>query len=222
MKFSKLFNFLQNEIISIHSRHLIIKTNPNIICSQLNSVLPFLFLYNFIFQNVKLSLKYSKSFLSTQPSPFIVVLSFKKSRLFITLKNFFKKNITSLSSGLFIKFFEKKKSFKKNKTIKLLMIKYLRKLLIISKITTLALLVKKTPIFLTELLNLMNTPISHKFLNPIDGKLTEEDLKSFTSFKFLYFIFLQNKSFCKNKLRLKGRIKRKILRKITLENRLAD
>lgn len=219
-KFLKLFDLLQNNFIHTHLNCF--KNKIHTFSTQFRSILFFSSLYNFIFQNINFSLKYSKFSLLAQSSPFLIVLSFKKSRLFITLKNLLKRNITSLSSGLFIKFFEKKKSFKKNKTVKLLMIKYLRKLLVITKITTLSLVVKKTPVFLTELLNLINTPISHKFSNPIDGKLIEEDSKSFTLLKFLYFIFLQNKSFCKNKLRLKGRIKRKILRKITLQNRLID
>jgi hypothetical protein len=133
-----------------------------------------------------------------------------------------KKNYFSLSTGFFIKFFEKRKSLKKNKTIKLLMAKYVRKLFLISKIKNIILIIKKIPVFINEIINFFNTPIAHKFLNPIDGKDVEESENNFTQIKFLYFLFLQNKNFSKNKTPQKGRIKRKILRKVTFENRLVD
>jgi hypothetical protein len=127
-----------------------------------------------------------------------------------------------VSSGLFIKFFEKRKSIKKNKNIKLLMIKYLRKLFIISKINNLILIIKKIPLFINEMINFLNTPIAHKFVNPIDNKIIDESLNRKISIRFLYFIFMENKNFSKNKTPSKGRIKRKILRKVTFENKIID
>jgi hypothetical protein len=102
------------------------------------------------------------------------------------------------------------------------MAKYLRKLFIISKIKNLILIVKKTPVFINEIINFFNLPIAHKFLNPIEQKIIEESYNSSLSFKFLYFIFMENKNFSKNKLPQKGRIKRKILRKVTFENKIVD
>jgi hypothetical protein len=149
-------------------------------------------------------------------------MSFKKNRMFLNLNNFSKKNFFFLSTGLFIKFFEKKKSFKKNKTIKLLMAKYVRKIFLISKIKNTVLIIKRNPIFLLEIINFFNLPIVHKFLNPIENKIIEEEDNNFIKIKFLYFIFLENKNFSKNKQPQKGRIKRKILRKIVFENKIID
>ena len=111
---------------------------------------------------------------------------------------------------------------KKNKTIKLLMAKYLRKLFLISKIKNIILILKKIPVFLNEIINFFNMPIAHKFLNPIEGRNIEENENNFTQIKFLYFIFLENKNFSKNKIAQRGRIKRKILRKVIFENKIVD
>jgi hypothetical protein len=136
-----------------------------------------------------------------------------------------KSNLT-LSPGLFIKFFNNKKSFKKSKTIKILMIKYIRKIFLIIKLKDIVLLVKKTPKFFNEIITFFSTPIVHKFINPINNEFIEEVNDKVNEKKikinFLYFFFFNTKNFTKNKLPKKGRIKRKILRKIIFENKLID
>jgi hypothetical protein len=137
--------------------------------------------------------------------------------------NIFKINFLGLSTGLFIKFYEKKKSLKKTKTIKFLLIRFLRKILLISKINNLIFKIKKKPIYFLELLNLLNQRIIHKFLNPCENKFIDETVKpKINPFRFIFFIFLKNISYSKLKLKKKGRIKRKILRKIILNNKLID
>jgi len=54
------------------------------------------------------------------------------------------------------------------------MAKYLRKLFIISKITNIILILKNNPSNLTEILKLINTPIVHKFVDPIEHKEIDE------------------------------------------------
>lgn len=110
---------------------------------------------------------------------YFLTLSFKKNKLYLNLNNSKKNSYLSLSTGLFIKFFENKKSFKKNKTIKLLMAKYVRKIFLITKIINAVLFVKKTPLILNEIINFFNLPIAHKFLNPIDNKSIEEGTNNF-------------------------------------------
>lgn len=186
-------------------------------------LLNFTLLYNFFLNSIYLDIFYFSKFLKTKNKiVFFLIMSFKKKKLYINLQNIKKKNYISISTGLFIKFFEKRKSIKKNKAIKLLMAKYLRKLFIISKITNIVMLIKKTPLFVNELVNFLNLPIAHKFLNPIDQKVIDESSNKKLTIKFLYFIFSENKNFSKNKLPQKGRIKRKILRKVTFENKIVD
>jgi hypothetical protein len=107
-----------------------------------------------------------------------IILTFRNSKLFINLLDSKKKNYVSIATGLFIKFFEKKKSLKRGKNVKLLMIKYLRKLLIISKVPSLTLLIKRTPIFLPEIINILNQPIAHKFIDPLEEQIIDENEKS--------------------------------------------
>ena len=152
-----------------------------------------------------------------------LVLSFFNNRLFVNFLNFNKKkNYLFISNGFFIKFYEKKKSLKKNKMIKLLIAKHLRKILLILQIKNLILRVKNNPTFLVEFLSLLNFPISHKFVNPLSQKIIEEKKKFFTIIKFFYFIFLESFNFSKNKIRKKGRIKRKIIRKLFIKDRITD
>jgi hypothetical protein len=103
-----------------------------------------------------------------------LIFSFTKSRLYINLQNFLKKNYLFLSTGLFIRFFERKKSLKKSKTIKLLMAKFLRKLFLISCIRNTIVIVKKNPLFFLEMMNLFNTAVPYKFVNPINEEIIEE------------------------------------------------
>jgi diacylglycerol kinase len=155
-------------------------------------------------------------------SLYYLVLTFNKDRLFVNLLNRRKKNFLFVSNGFFIKFFEKRKAFKKGKAVKLLVAKYLRKFFLISKIKNLMLIVNNNPVFLLEMLNTINVPIVHKFYDPFSQTAIEEKKPDISMIKFLYFIFLENINFSNNKVRKKGRIKRKILRKLVLKDKLVD
>lgn len=191
---------------------------------KIKKLLSFLYLYNYFINSVFIDLFYFRKSLNLKKNKFYyhLILSFYKNKLFVNFKNRNKKNFLSMSSGLFIKFFEKKKSFKKNKTIKLLISKYIRKIFLLTRIKNTILIIKKNPVFLMEIINLINTPIAHKFVDPVDNRIIEETNTSTVLIKFLYFIFMENKNFTKNKIPAKGRIKRKILRKVVFENKIID
>jgi len=217
IKYEKLLNLVKLKKLNQNINKIILsKINNNVLTN-------FILIYNFFLNSIYLDIFYFNKFLKNKNRIFFfLILSFKKKKLYINLQNNNKKNYLSISTGLFIKFFEKRKSIKKNKAIKLLMVKYLRKLFIISKINNLILVIKKTPLFINELINFLNTPIAHKYINPIDQKIIDESLNKYSSIRFSYFIFTENKNFSKNKMPSKGRIKRKILRKITFENKIID
>jgi hypothetical protein len=217
IKYEKLLNIIKSKKIEKNTNKTIFKK------ININILINFISIYNFFLNSIYLDIFYFNKFLKNKNrSFFFLILSFKKKKLYVNLQNNNKKNYLSISTGLFIKFFEKRKSIKKNKAIKLLMVKYLRKLFIISKISTLILIIKKTPLFVNELINFLNTPIAHKYINPIDQKIIDESINKYLSIRFFYFIFTENKNFSKNKMPAKGRIKRKILRKITFENKIID
>lgn len=218
LKYEKLLNLIKFKKINSNYRNISLLSKIKFLV--LNN---FVLIYNFFLNSIFIDLFYfTKLIKNKNRTIFFLILSFKQKKLFINLQNKKKKNYFSISTGFFIKFFEKRKSLKKNKAIKLLMIKYLRKLLIITKINNLILLVKKTPLFVNELISFINTPIAHKYINPIDQKIVDESLNRNLSIRFFYFIFTENKNFSKNKTPAKGRIKRKILRKVIFENRIID
>lgn len=182
----------------------------------------FLNIYNLIYYQFIFDYFYSLKLLKKSPLRNYLIFAFKKNKLFLNLLNFNRKTFLFISPGFFIKFFEKKKSFKKNKIIKLLTAKYLRKVFILTKINNLIFFIKSVPTFLLEIINFLNQPISHKFLNPCTNKVIEETVTKSFYLKIFNIIFLNNKSFSINKIKKKGRIKRKIIRKVILENKLID
>jgi hypothetical protein len=122
-----------------------------------------------------------------------------------------------LTSGFFIKFFEKKKSMKKNKLIKLIMMRYLRKVFLYANVWKLILIIKKIPLNLNELLKIF----SQVFLLKIIKKKKEKIIELGTPI-FLNFFFLKTKVYCQNKIKKKGRIKRKITKKLIFRNHVID
>lgn len=226
----KFLNRKYHKIISNirekNSTLLIKKTNSFLKTSvhKRNYALDFIFIYNNLIMRSYIEIFYNLSRLKKlrKKSLYYLVLSFPKNRMFINILNFKKKNFLFLSSGLFIKFFEKRKSFKKNKTIKILMAKYLRKIFIMTRLKNLIMVSKSTPTSLVEFLTFLNTPIVHKFNDPLTNEVIEEKQQRLPVIKFLNFLFINNINFSNNKSKSKGRIKRKILRKIVSTNSIVD
>lgn len=150
-----------------------------------------------------------------------LILTCKNNKLFINLNDNLKINYLFLSTGFFIKYFDKKKFFKKNKTLRIVMIKYLRKMFLLVKLPQTILILKKNPIFFLEFLNLFHQPILYKFNEPLTNReIIDEGSDVITN--FLYFIFLNTENFTSNKTKKKGRVKRKIYRKIVIRNAMID
>jgi len=81
---------------------------------RLNYFLNFSKLYNLFFYSIFLDIFYLNKFLKKKNRLiYFLILSFKKNKLYINLQNLYKKNYLSLSTGFFIKFFEKRKALKK-------------------------------------------------------------------------------------------------------------
>jgi len=100
--------------------------------------------------------------------------------------------------------------------------KYVRKLFLILQINKLILTIKNNPIYLFEFLKNLNSPIVHKFFNPYDKTLIEDTVNATFNTKSIYFIFYKNTSYSTLKTKKRGRIKRKISRKLILKNQLID
>ena len=123
---------------------------------------------------------------------------------------------------MFLKYFAFKKSFKGKKITKITMVRYLRRFFLLIRIPKMNVWFKSLPTLLNELITQLTQPFLKKFLNPFTNNLINAESTQYNPFTFLYFYFLYNKKFHKEKSSLKGRIKRKILRKLTKANQLID
>ena len=153
-------------------------------------------------------------------------LTFTANKLFINLvsNGGMKYNYFSLSVGLFLRFLNGKKALKKNKLIKLLLMKYVRKLLIVSEIRDLVIYTKRTPVFFSELCNVLLSPVIRPFVNPLTSFLYDDTQLNSAKPKVVVkkIFFYKPKSFGTMKAPLKGRLKRKIMRRIIRTNRICD
>lgn len=111
---------------------------------------------------------------------------------------------------------------KKNKSMKLLVARYIRKLYLLVKFKHTIFLIKKIPSYLIEIINILNTPIIHKFVDPFSEKIMEESKQKKSIFNINYFIFFKNIDFSNNKTKKSGRIKRKVTRKLIIDNSITD
>jgi hypothetical protein len=142
-------------------------------------------------------------------------MNFKQHKLVISLADF--GTLTThffLSPGLLLKYFQRKKSLKKNKSMRLLMMRFLRKLLILVKLPIIHIAVRGVPLFLDLLLAMVLKPIAHPFLNPFTGATIDEVQDRKARLNFSDVTFTKNKPYGYQKDRKKGRVKRKIRRRL--------
>lgn len=164
-----------------------------------------------------------------------LILKFKKSYFYVTLLDSHKRIFFSLHTGMFLKFFNYKKSLKKSKSFKILLMRYLRKLLIVTGINNFHLFVRQTSNHLSKLIHVLQKPIQHAFSDPLLHRtIFEQPNKSNKSknyknvkktqpiFNFVYIYFVKTKPFGVMKTKKVGRIKRKIRRKVMKLNQIND
>ena len=172
---------------------------------------------NFSLMNNSFILKFIKKFL----------INFKRNRFFPTLLNYIGHTYTTLSLGVFFRFFHKPKSFRKSKQLYYLLIHFFRKIIIYSGINLISILVKHTPRFLNELIQILVSKNSNIYHHPFINALVIDEKKSSLnhinfSLNIFTIKFFNNKFYGKLNLRKRGVVKRKILRKISKNNLLVD
>lgn len=153
--------------------------------------------------------------------PSLLMMSFRRSRLFSSIQS--KSSITHSNSslGMFSVYLNRGKAFTKNKSNYILMSSFLRKLIVYSSLRDIFLIVKHIPIYLNELIATINKQSINFYKDPFSGKLiSESGIKN--SFYFDIFFFFNNKPYGFVKTRKKGRIKRKITKRLVKLNRLVD
>ena len=210
------YNFFISNLININSKFYIY--NP-----YMTTKFSFIFFFSFFF--LKTNNHFFNTFFIKTNSHFfnnkkILMLNYKRSRFFPNIQDM-NKTYLSLSLGMFSKFFNKGKSFIKNKSNFLVIAGFLRKVLTYTSIKNLILIVKRNPLFLQEILSNINQPVISNYKHPFNDNLVDEILFN-KPFYFFIFIFINSKKYTFMKIRKKGRVKRKILKKVVKVNKLID
>jgi len=189
-----------------------------------STVIDFLTIYHILtFKTFYRFFKFINQFnVSKKNSYYNLYFNFRFNKFFISILNSKGRLYTSLTVSIFLKFFQNKKSLKKNKLLKLLLTKYLRKLLIITNIKNIHLYIKKTPIHIYEIWNLLISPLPKPFFNPLKGTNVIESINKHYNLNIKYVFFQKNKSYTTMKVCRKGRLKRKIQKRIIKLNQTKD
>jgi hypothetical protein len=150
-----------------------------------------------------------------------LALNFTRHRFFPTIRTVMGETYFSLSLGLLSKFLLKGKSFTKSKTVFILLASFLRKILLFSSFKNLYLFVNKTPLYFKEIMSTINDSVINIYKNPFSDNIIAE--KEITNpFLFPVIVFTNNKPYGFMKSKQKGRLKRKISRRLTMINRVLD
>jgi len=127
----------------------------------------------------------------------------------------------NFSLGMFSSFFKKGKFFIKNKQVYLVIVSFIRKILLFSSLDHLFFVVSRTPIYLQEMLVTLNNPVVNFYKHPFADEVIDESFVK-NAFDFEMFIFLNSRPYGFVKTRKRGRVKRKITKRIVSINRLVD
>lgn len=150
-----------------------------------------------------------------------LALNFTRGKFFPTLRTIEGESYFFLSLGILAKFLQKGKAFTKSKTVYLLLASFLRKVLLFSSFKNIYLFINKTPLYFKEIMSTISDPVISIYKNPFSSQLiNEKDINN--PFSFPLIIFTNNKSYGFMKVKQKGRLKRKIARRLTLINKVLD
>lgn len=168
-------------------------------------------LIGFFINNSRFNYKLSK----------VLTLNFKRKRFFPLIRDLAGTTFFNTSLGILSKYLQKGKFFTKKKVVFLLVASLIRKMLIYSSLKDLILMIKRTPMYLQEILSLINNPVSSLYNDPFTKKeVNESRLKN--NFYFRNIIFTTTKAYGPLKTKNKGRLKRKISKKLILIGRVTD
>ena len=158
-----------------------------------------------------------------KPSLYSLRFRFNRHRFVITLSDT-SSNTTYffISTGLFSKFFQHRKSLRKNKATKILMVRFLRKVLLILNIDQLQFISSGVPLFLDKLLSTLYRQLPHPFTNPFTGSVIDESTTRNFNLNISKLFFHKSRPFGYLPTKKRGRVKRKIRRKLVRAGGLID
>ena len=214
------YNFYKKNLLKYNTYFSAIQysTSPETRLLQLNC-----YVRAFSYPLVTLNSYFQSWLKGSKPALVNLRLYFKLTRFQVNLESTGPKyNIVSLSPGaIFAKFFEKKGLRNRRQTQTILM-RFLRKSLIFLNISNLNLIVRGLPFNLAQLIKVLATPISYNISNPLRHGEVFTDSASQFNLQIWLVHFTKTFFFGKTKLKKKGRLKRKVARKIVMNNKLVD
>lgn len=170
-----------------------------------------LMLIGFFINNFKFNYSLSK----------VLTLNYKRKRFFPVIRDLSGTTFFNTSLGILSKYLQKGKFFTKKKIVFLLVASLIRKMLLYSSLYNLVLMIKRTPMYLNEILSVINNPVSNIYNDPFTKKEVNE-FKIVNNFRFTNVIFTTTKPYGPVKTKNKGRLKRKISKKLILIGRVTD
>lgn len=154
---------------------------------------------------------------------YILRFRFNRERLTIVLSDeISNKTYCFLTPGLLVKFAQNRKSLRKKTSMKILMMQFLRKLLIVLRLNKIQLVSSGVPVLLSRLLYVLSQPLNHLVKNPLTGSVIDEITQPRTKLNFDSVFFTRAYPYGYLPTRKRGRVKRKIRRKLVKLGRLID
>ena len=172
---------------------------------------------NYIF-NIKGTLFNNKSFFNVDD---LFLINYKRRNFFPNISSSKGQVVVTTSLGLFSKMLNKGKSFIRSKMVYLITMSFFRKVLIYSSFRNLSLFIKNEPLYLNELLSTLFKPVIGFYKHPFNNYLVDEKLIK-TSYRFNNILFINNKKFTVQKTRKRGRLKRRIIKRLVSINKVLD
>lgn len=156
---------------------------------------------------------------------FCLDLIFLRRRFFPQITdNFSGHTIINGSLGFISKFFSKKKNFLRSKASYLLLSGFFRRVIVNIKFFRLRLKIRGLPVFIGSILNCLLSKTNSLYKSPFDRNfiVNEKEFNNSNFFNFISIHFMQNKFYGTKKFKKCGRLKRKIRKKVVLNNNILD
>lgn len=158
-------------------------------------------------------------------SKYCLDLTFLRNRFFpqlVTIVN--TRTIFNASLGIISGYFSKKKSFLRSKASYVLLAVYLRRILVSANLNSLELRVKGLPLHLKAILKNILSKSNVLYKDPYNPVVIKNELSEHFNFclNFSYVVFVNSKFHGNHKVKQKGRLKRKIARRVSSLNSILD
>jgi hypothetical protein len=151
-------------------------------------------------------------------------LNFKNRRFFPQLAGIKEGNtIFNNSLGIISRYFNSSKSFLRSKKSFMLTASYVRRLIIHLLLTEIRLVIKRTPLHLKNILRVLFLASNSLYRDPFGGNKVFSEVGMSTIFpKINYLYFVNSKPHGVVKKKKRGRLKRKVLKRVLLLNSILD